>query len=128
MRRRNPEQLFQMVVAQHLETFLLPPAIFTAFPAGGGGKTRGAFLKAMGLKPGWPDILVLHAGKLIGLELKAGSRVHRSQAATHSAIERAGGTVFICRGLEDIDAALLYSGVPMRPHSFLASGVARVAG
>ena len=54
---------------------------FTTFPAGGGGKVRGAQLKAAGLKPGVPDILVcggyedishnVHQKDVLWLELKA---------------------------------------------------------
>ena len=43
---------------------------FTAFPAGGGGRVRGAKLKKAGLQAGWPDIQLVYQGRYFGLEVK----------------------------------------------------------
>jgi hypothetical protein len=53
-------------------TLIRPPAEFTAFPAGHLKLTgaQAARLTRIGLKRSWPDHLVLHAGKLIGIEWK----------------------------------------------------------
>ena len=69
-------------VAELLDWCLLPPAVYTTFPAGWGKlppKTVGR-LKACGLKTGMPDILVFNAGKTIGIELKRpGGRLSKAQ-------------------------------------------------
>lgn len=76
-RKANPEERLHRAVAAYLRVALQPPAIWSTFPAGGGGRIRGAKLKAMGLARGWPDILVLYPGGhmltlVIGIELKHG--------------------------------------------------------
>src|ERR1700682_4291340 len=55
--RMHPEQALQIAAAEYLTRALPDYARFTAFPAGGGGRVRGARLKAMGLKGGVPDLL-----------------------------------------------------------------------
>src|SRR4051794_21166197 len=59
-------------VATALSVLLQPPAQWTHFPAGGYGLSpqASARLSRLGLKPGWPDLLVCHDGRLYGLELK----------------------------------------------------------
>jgi hypothetical protein len=51
---------------------LMPLAMWTAFPAGHVRLPPHAAAKParLGLKRGWPDVLILHAGRLHGLELK----------------------------------------------------------
>lgn len=52
------EATIQKAVADFLQWTLKPPYWFSAIGHGGGGKVRGAQLKAMGLKPGIADFLV----------------------------------------------------------------------
>lgn len=118
MARNRPEQALQMAVARFL-TFAAPEGSgveWTAFPAGGGGRRRGAFLKGMGLKAGWPDLLVVHAGQLHGIELKAPrtGRVSSRQGDTIQRLYRAGVTTHVCRSVEEVERALRLSGVPLR--------------
>jgi hypothetical protein len=59
-----------------------PPAEWTAFPAGHLKLTgaQAARLTRIGLRRSWPDHLVLHAGKLIGIEWKKrGETLSRSR-------------------------------------------------
>src|SRR6185436_17261239 len=58
-------------VASALDLLLLPPAMWTTFPAGAVPlpPQSAAKLARLGLKRGWPDVLVLH-GQLFGIELK----------------------------------------------------------
>ena len=70
MKRKAPEQALQQAVARYLELALPKYARFTAFPAGGGGRVRGARLKAMGLAKGVPDILIFWDDQQTGLRLK----------------------------------------------------------
>ena len=118
MSRKNPEQRLQIAVANFLRLALRPPTVWTAFPAGGGGKVRGALLKSMGLKAGWPDIIVLHPYELttlvVGIELKAKKgRLSDAQAATCEALWAANARYIECRSLEEVDRCLRRAGVPM---------------
>ena len=61
-------------------------------------------LKAMGTKPGVPDLVLLISGRLHGLELKRhDGRLSPEQRACHAEIENAGGCVATCH---DVDSAL----------------------
>jgi hypothetical protein len=112
------EQTFHITAAQYLNIALPSHCVWTTFPAGGGGYGRGQFLKAMGLKPGWPDIQILvrytpfdtirPMSRFIGLECKRlrGGIVPKTQSDAHEAIRNAGGEVYVVRTLEDIYDAL----------------------
>ncbi|MFY8105636.1 MAG: VRR-NUC domain-containing protein [Elstera sp.] len=121
MARKNPEQRLQIQVANFLRLALRPPTVWTAFPAGGGGKVRGALLKAMGLKPGWPDVIVLHPLGLntlvVGIELKAKKgRLSDAQKDACEALWAANARYVECRSLEEVDRCLRRAGVPMHAH------------
>jgi hypothetical protein len=126
MKRDNPEQRLQIAVAAYLGHALKPPTIWTAFPAGGGGKIRGAFLKAMGLQPGWPDILVMHPWgglpKVIGIELKSTKgRAATNQVLIEDGLRKVGAAYQICRSVEQVEDCLRSCGIP------LSATVARAA-
>lgn len=119
-KRRNPEQLLQISVAQYLRVALRPPTIWSAFPAGGGGKIRGAFLKAMGLAQGWPDLLVMHPAApgcgpvVVGIELKAAKgRQTPEQKAVSESFFACRAWYVLCRSLDEVEAALRYCKVPL---------------
>lgn len=117
-RNKRPEQTFQIQVAKYLGMALRAPTMWTAFPAGGGGRARGAFLKAMGLKAGWPDIIVMHPMGLntlvVGIELKAGKgRLSRAQLDACQALWAVNARYTECRSLDEVDRCLRRAGVPM---------------
>jgi hypothetical protein len=103
-----------MAVAQFLALALPQHCVWTTFPAGGGGRIRGAQLKAMGLMAGWPDIQILvrstaydtsyPLSRFIGLELKRekGGHVTQSQHDAHALIKNAGGAVYVVKALTEI--------------------------
>lgn len=108
-------------IAGLLRAWLLPPAIFTTFPAGGGGEMRGKFLRASGLKAGWPDIQIVHQGRLYLIELKTQKgRVSPAQVECHAELRGAGCAVAVCRSLEDVQAALDEWHLPKRRVSLSA--------
>lgn len=119
--RRNPEQVLQIAVADYLRVALRAPTIWTAFPAGGGGRVRGAFLKAMGLQAGWPDLLVMSPypntniawPRIVGLELKAAGRQSPNQRAIQKQFEDAGGIYHICRSVDEVEGFLRGVGIPL---------------
>lgn len=130
---KRPEQALQIAVAQYLGHALKPPTIWTAFPAGGGGRIRGAFLKAMGLKAGWPDILVIdpaatsyHRSLVVGIELKAEKgRMSNSQEAVRASFVAAGAHWYLARSLDEVEGFLRGVGIPL--HASAGPTVARAA-
>jgi hypothetical protein len=123
-RRAHPEQALHLAAAQYLRLALRPPTVWSTFPAGGGGRVRGAILKAAGMAAGWPDLLVLHpapvgmiggiAAIVVGLELKAGKgRASPAQVAMAAQFEAANAAYEFCWSLEDIQHALRTNGIPL---------------
>lgn len=120
-KRKQPEQEFHKTVAQFLDAALPASCWWTTFPAGGGGKARGGKLKAMGLKAGVPDVLVIHgfaptAAQVVWIELKApkGKPPAPVQLATHADLDSLHGVaVHVCRTLDDVESALMDEGIPL---------------
>jgi hypothetical protein len=119
----KPETILHRTVADWLRVALRPPSFFTTFPAGGGGKVRGAQLKRLGLVAGVPDILVMHpiakAGSeygcwLIGIELKSpkGRQSDEQKVVAH-AFEQAGGFYHIARSVDEVEAILREYAIPL---------------
>ena len=115
-RRKQPEQILQQHAARFLTLALpTPEAWFTTIPAGGGGKIRGAILKGMGYRAGTPDMLVIHAGQAIWLELKsAGGALSKAQKQCRDDLVAAGCKWALCRDVEDVERALRRFHVTLR--------------
>lgn len=123
--RRKPvqrETAFHMMVARYLDAALPPSCWWTTFPAGGGGKARGGKLKAMGLKAGVADILILHetptaaATSVMWIELKAPkgdgpSDVQKAFAKRMAKFNDV--TAYVARSIDEVEAALLGEGIPL---------------
>jgi hypothetical protein len=104
--RAAPEYRLQKAVVQHLTLRPAPNMYFCAIPNGGGRSSArtGAFLKAMGLRAGAPDIVLVVEGKAHGLELKATKgRLSPAQKQAANEWEAAGGSFHVA---SSIDAAL----------------------
>lgn len=112
---KRPEQELQIAVARYLSLALKPPVIWTAIGHGGGGKVRGAILKAMGVQAGWPDILVIAPDRIIvALELKA--KAGRQSPAQHDvavALHHCRADYFLCKSVNDVELALACCNVPL---------------
>lgn len=109
------EQALHRQVAQYLDLALVPPAFWSTFPAGGGGKRRGAILRGLGLKPGMPDIWIFDRGATYGGELKIkGGQLSAEQRHCHELLRRAGIVTEVWRSLDDVIAFLDRKGVPHR--------------
>lgn len=102
-------------VAAFLARTLPENAPWTTIGHGGGGKARGARLKAMGLQPGWPDIIILFHGRFLGIELKAEKgRLSPEQVIAHQRITLAGGVVRVARTLKEVEDFLIVVGIGVR--------------
>lgn len=107
VKRRTEEQDFHKSVAQYLTLAMPLDAVWTTFPAGGGGKVRGAHLKAMGLRPGVPDILWWWRGQFGGIELKARRGVmSESQKSFMMDFIMSDGCYLMAKSLSEIDLHL----------------------
>lgn len=113
---RRIEDNIHKAVARTLDLCLYPETLHTCFPAGGGGKVRGAILKARGLKAGMPDHLIIHPGVTLWLELKVpkSGRVSDSQKLRHAELRAIGHKVEICRSVADVADALNVHCIPHR--------------
>jgi hypothetical protein len=111
--RRRPELLLHKAVAAYLHAVLPLRSFWTTFPAGGGGAIRGATLKAQGLRPGVPDVCIIHDGRAYWLELKAPKgKTSPQQDTTIALLEHAGSPTAICRSIDDVRDALALWQIP----------------
>jgi hypothetical protein len=125
------EDALHCAVANLLDVMLLPPARWTTFPAGNVKLPPAAAAKLyrMGLKRGWPDILVVHTERIFGIELKTPtgtlsySRIVRSRRGGPRFIEgqrdvfpllrEAGMRIAVCRSPDQVLSALCAWGIPV---------------
>jgi hypothetical protein len=117
VRPAGSEHHLQASVAEFLG-YALPPheALFLSIPNGGKrAKATAGKLKAEGLQPGAPDLLILWKGRAIGLELKTGKgRLSSEQLAFSMRWTTAGGLYAVARSLEEVADLLDAAGVPLR--------------
>lgn len=74
-RRNQPEEQLQRAVAAFLDVALPEDAVWFHVPNGGARtKAEAGIFKAMGVKAGVPDVLILWRGQLYCIELKAPGR------------------------------------------------------
>ncbi len=127
-RRDNPEQRLQISTANYLRMALRPPVVWSAIGHGGGGAVRGAILKAMGVAPGMPDLIVFAPGGhapyypiVIAIELKApkGS-LSPEQRDMAVAFRSVGVSYYVARSVEDVAMILRREGVKLHA-AFLGS-------
>jgi hypothetical protein len=72
--------------------------------------------KKMGVTPGLPDIGVIDTGRIAWLELKRakGSTTSPAQHYCHEQLRRARSPVYVCKNLDDVEAALKDAGIPVK--------------
>ncbi len=130
---RTAEDDLHVSVASAMDRLLLPPAMWTCFPAGNVPLPPqfAAKLARMGLKRGWPDILISYQ-HVYGIELKgtdgvlSKTRIARTRNGSLRVLEgqmdvfprliASGGIrdIHICRSVDDVLASLRQWGVPTR--------------
>lgn len=104
---RVSEAQIHKSVADYLDAALPRSCFWTTFPAGGGGKVRGAQLKRRGLRAGVPDIMLIWQGQAWFIELKGPKgKLSPDQVATKGDIEDAGARVGLCRNVEEVERFL----------------------
>lgn len=105
---RQSEAAIQRAVVDLLGWAARPGVAWTHMPAGElRAASVGGKLKALGVQPGWPDLLIVKDGRLHGLELKAeGGRVSPAQLAAHATLRAAGAEIAVAYGLGEAMAVL----------------------
>jgi len=106
-RHRLPlgEGAIQRAVFSHLE-WRGAPGVYAFHVPNGGKRTpaEAAIFKGLGARAGTPDVIVIHSGRCYAIELKTErGRLTMVQREAIAALERAGASTAVCRGL---DAAL----------------------
>ena len=106
-RKYSQEYSLQCQICAYLNLVLDKKVLWTSFPAGGGGKIRGAMLKKSGLVAGWPDLQLLKDGVYHGIEIKTEKGIiSDAQKRMHKNIRQNGGKVAVCRSINDVEMAL----------------------
>src|SRR5262245_58911210 len=102
---KRAEQQLQRAVLEHLNVRAVTGCYW--FHVGNGGyrtPTEAKCFKSLGVRPGVPDLILIHSGRAYGLELKAdGGRLTPVQATAHVLMRAAGAKVEVAVG---IDAAI----------------------
>lgn len=114
-----PEALLQYGVCQFLKVVLWPPPdgpLWTAHePQPFKGKAAAGIARAMGLKAGWPDLILIWRGRVLAIELKSPrGQLSPAQLEQHALLRANGVSVVVARSLEDIERALRDCAIPLR--------------
>lgn len=102
----DPEHKFQVAVATYFKYALPPDVLWTA-------TLNGAYLtmnqrvrmKASGLRPGIADLLLVHNGRVLMLELK--SKIGSLSKEQRDYRDALGPAYIVARTLEEVEAALI---------------------
>lgn len=122
-KRRTPEQDFQKDCVKFLNAALLPYWRVVHVPNGGttGGhkaKIIGGIRKAMGVREGFPDLMLVGPGRFVAIELKAEGRrgkvLSTAQEEWRDWFQYVGLPWFLARSIDDVIAACQDAGVPLR--------------
>jgi hypothetical protein len=109
------EWSLQRAIAVYLSKALPPEIYWSAIDIGSAGSAhQGALRKARGVKAGLPDLLVAFAGRALWLEIKNGSSLSEPQKLTRDALRANGHAWALVRSLEDVEAACVSAGIPLR--------------
>jgi hypothetical protein len=104
-----PESDIHQACADALDKLLLPPAVWACYPAGATQLTaqQVARYSRLGLKRGWPDLIIIFDGRIFGLEVKRkGGRLSKTRV---SRTRR--GSPRILDGQEDVFKRLAAAGM-----------------
>ena len=111
-RRRNDEELLQRAVAELLDLLANAGQFWWAHVPNGGARTKAeaGILKAMGVKAGVADILIIShpAGCAYWIELKAGAGVLSDLQANFGETMAGyyGAPYAVCRSIDEVRAVL----------------------
>ena len=111
----QPEWILQRSMAVYLAKALPHTAYWTSIDMGRSASARaGQLRKLRGCRAGIPDILIVHETKTLWLEAKAGSSLSEPQKLFRDQVTANGHLWFLVRSPEDVEAACLSAGIPLR--------------
>lgn len=115
-KRSRPEQRLQITICNTLKQILTASTWFCHIPNGGyRSPVEAGIFKAMGVRSGAPDILLIHKGQAYFMELKAGSgELTENQINCHIALRAAGAPVIVVRSLDQALDCLHVWDIPTR--------------
>lgn len=116
---RNPEARLQRAVASYLSLVLPDKVMWSAIGHGGGGKIRGAQLKAMGLRRGLADFYIawytINGQQTLWIELKSkDGRQSDEQKQFQTCVTNIGHSYHVCRSIDNVVNAIILCGVPTK--------------
>lgn len=134
---RNPEAQLQRAVASYLSLVLPDKVMWSAIGHGGGGKIRGAQLKAMGLRRGLADFYIAwkiynpiltnmslkgtplfaddYAQRTLWIELKSkDGRQSDEQKQFQTCVTNIGHSYTVCRSIDEVVNAIILNAVPTK--------------
>lgn len=108
IKRAHDEDAIQQAVCLHLTVRAVPGLVWFHVPNGGSrSASEAGRFKSLGVRPGVPDLIALHCGRMFGLELKApGGRVSPAQSEMLASLKAAGCQTAVAFGLDDALATL----------------------
>jgi hypothetical protein len=118
------ERTLHVQVADYLRAALRVPTTWTTIAHGGRASLGQARLwQRQGLRPGWPDMIVMHPAELapgqrrvivLGIEMKTlKGRQSVAQVDVEADFRASGAGYALCRSVEDVQAALDAQGIPV---------------
>jgi hypothetical protein len=113
---QRPEQAIHKAVVSHLNA-RSEPRVFFFHPANGGKRSiiEAKIFKALGVIAGVPDLIILKAGEVFGLELKATrGALTPSQRLVHAAMTEAGAKTAVAHSLDEALVTLEVWGILKR--------------
>ena len=115
-RQERPEEALRTAVLTYLSEALPPNAFFCVFPLKAGGLFHGLKMRALGVRPGFPNLLVLYEGRAFCIELKADAvGLEPSQRDCYAALQDARVPIVVARSLGDVQHFLgVDCGLPLR--------------
>jgi len=115
-KRQHLEEDLQRAVVQFLRFALPANALFAHIPNGMWRHKRAAArLVGLGIRAGLPDLLVVHDGRAIFIELKAkGGSQSLIQKQMARRLAACGCEVFLCRSVDEVELVLRGVGIRLR--------------
>ena len=121
------EDQLEEAITRYLEVVLPDDCVAFHIPNGARcSRSQALKLKRAGMKDGIPDRGVLYGGityyieakrpKIIGVQEKG--QLRPSQKKTFPEMEQAGAFIRVCYSLEDVEAALIAFGIPLKRRVF----------
>lgn len=108
------ERTIQRAILRRMAQVLPADAVWLHVPNQGPNPDFTKALLGDGLKPGCPDLLLFHAGRAFGLEVKRPKEYPDPvQREFHGRLEAAGVPVAVVRSVQDAEAAWTRWGLPM---------------